>query len=195
MYALEAQFDHAKLEGDARRDARQQHAIPILNTFAAWLRKEQRRVLPKSPIGKAFACAMNQWAALSRCVEDGALSIGGNLAERLMKPPAIGRKNFLFVGSETGGNRAAILLSLIASAKLCQVEPWAWLSHLFRELPLRRATADSATSNFEKPPDLTDLLPDNWLKSHPQHRWKIDDTRQKERARSRQQKISKQKQR
>lgn len=193
MYALEAQFDHAKLEGDARRDARQQHAIPILNTFAAWLRKEQRRVLPKSPIGKAFACAMNQWAALSRCVEDGALSIGGNLAERLMKPPAIGRKNFLFVGSETGGNRAAILLSLIASAKLCQVEPWAWLSHLFRELPLRRATADSATSNFEKPPDLTDLLPDNWLKSHPQHRWKIDDTRQKERARSRQQKISKQK--
>ncbi|NQV28317.1 MAG: IS66 family transposase [Rhodopirellula sp.] len=190
LYALEAQFDQAKLEGDARRDARQQYAIPILNTFEAWLRKEQHRVLPKSPIGKAFTYTLNQWAALCRYTEDGALSIDNNLAERLMKPPAIGRKNFLFVGSETGGDRAAILLSVIASAKLCEVEPWAWLNHLFRELPLRLATADP-----DKPPDLTDLLPDNWLKSHPQHRWQIDEIRQKERARSRQQKINKRKRR
>ena len=190
MYEVKWQFDQAKLEGDARRDARGQHSIPILNTFAAWLRKEQHRVLPKSPIGKAFTYTLNQWAALSRYTEDGALSIDNNLAERLMKPPAIGRKNFLFVGSETGGDRAAILLSVIASAKLCEVEPWAWLNHLFRKLPLRLATADP-----DKPPDLTDLLPDNWLKSHPQHRWQIDDIRKKERQRSRQQKINKRKRR
>ena len=118
------------------------------------------------------------------------LSIDNNLAERLMKHPAIGRKNFLFVGSETGGDRAAVLLSIITSAKLCGVEPWAWLNHVFRELPLRRAASDPDIL-----PGLTDLLPDNWLKSHPQHRWEIDDIRQKERARSRQKKINKRKQR
>ena len=190
LYALEAQFELAKLEGDALRDVRQQHAVPILNTFETWLKKEQPHVLPKSPIGKAFTYTLNQWLALCRYTEDGALSIDNNLAERLMKPPALSRKNWLFVGSETGGERAAILLSIIASAKLCAVEPWAWLNHLFRELPLRLPTADP-----DKPPDLTDLLPDNWLKSHPQHRWEIDDIRQKERARSRQQKINKRKRR
>lgn len=191
LYALEAQFDQAKLKDDTRRDARQQYAIPILNTFEAWLKKEQPHVLPKSPIGKAFTYTLNQWLALCRYTEDGVLSIDNNLAERLMKPPALSRKNWLFVGSETGGERAAILLSIIASAKLCGVEPWAWLNHLFRELPLRLA----ATSKSEKPPDLTDLLPDNWLQSHPQHRWEIDNVRQKERARSRQQKINKRKRR
>ena len=195
LYALEAQFDEAKVEGDALRDARLQHALPILKTFEAWLKKEQHHVLPKSPIGKAFTYTLNQWSALRRYTEDGALSIDNNLAERLMKLPAIGRKNFLFVGSETGGDRAAILLSVIASAKLCEVEPWAWLNAVFRELPLRRAAWNSATSNSGKPPDLTDLLPDNWLQSHPQHRWQIDDIRKKERARSRQQKISKRKRR
>jgi transposase len=195
LYSLEAQFDEAKLKDDARRDARQQYAIPILNTFEVWLRKEQHRVLPKSPIGKAFTYTLNQWAALCRYTEDGALSIDNNLAERLMKPPALSRKNWLFVGSETGGERAAILLSIIASAKLCGVEPWAWLNHLFRELPLRFAAASPATSESGKPPDLTDLLPDNWLQSHPQHRWQIDDIRKKERQRSRQQKISKRKRR
>ncbi|MGZ0172489.1 MAG: transposase domain-containing protein [Planctomycetales bacterium] len=64
------------------------------------------------------------------------MSIDNNLAERLIKLPANGRKNFLFVGSENGGDRAAILLSVIASAKLCEVEPWAWLNAVFRELPL-----------------------------------------------------------
>ena len=191
LYALEAQFDLAKVHGDALRDAREQYALPILNTFAVWLKKEQPHVLPKSPIGKAFTYTLNQWLALCRYTEDGALSIDNNLAERLMKPPAISRKNWLFVGSETGGHRAAMLLSVIASAKLCAVEPWAWLNAVIRELPLRLA----ASPDSDKPPDLTDLLPDNWLKSHPQHHWQIDDIRQKERARSRQQKIGKRKQR
>ena len=190
LYALEAQFDEAKVEGDALRDARLQHALPILNTFEAWLKKEHHHVLPKSPIGEAFTNTMNQWSALRRYTEDGVLSIDNNLAERLTKLPAIGRKNFLFVGSETGSDRAAILLSVIASAKLCEVEPWAWLNAVFRELPLRIAAADP-----DKPPDLTDLLPDNWLQSHPQHHWQVDDIRKKERQRSRQQKINKRKRR
>ena len=100
------------------------------------------------------------------------------------------RKNSLFVGSESGGHRAAILLSIIASAKHCRVEPWAWLSAVLSELPVRLASA-SATG----PPDLSDLLPDAWLKTHPEHRWTIDDIRKVERERSRQQKAGKQRDR
>ena len=71
--------------------------------------------------------------------------------------------------------------------KLSKVEPWAWLYAVLKELPICMTGADG---KFDQPPDLTDLLPDNWLNSHPEHRWQIDDIRKEERARSRQQKIS-----
>jgi transposase len=186
LYALETQFEKALLQGNALREARQQHAVPILNAFADWMKTEQPNVLPKSVIARAFTYTLNQWQALCRYTEDGALDIDNNLAERMVKLPAILRKNSLFVGSETGGHRAAILLGIVASAKHCQVEPWAWLSAVLTELPLRLATATG-------PPDLSDLLPDAWLKTHPEHRWIIDDVRKVERERSRLQKAGKRK--
>jgi len=85
-----------------------------------------------------------------RYTEDGRLSIDNNAAERAMKLLALGRKNWLFVASKTGGNRAAILFSLVASCKANQVEPFAYLQSLFQELPARRG--DSAAN-------LDDLLP------------------------------------
>lgn len=183
LYALETQFEKALLTGDALRAARQQHAVPILNNFSAWLQREQSNVLPKSPIGKAFTYTLNQWQALCRYTDDGALQIDNNLAERMIKHPAILRKNALFVGSEAGGRYAAILLSIVSSAKHCGVEPWAWLNAVLTELPLRLA-------NTTGPPDLTDLLPDVWLQSHPEHRWNIEEIRKTERQRSRDQKAN-----
>jgi transposase len=190
LYTLETQFEKALLTGNALSAARQQHALPILNDFEAWLRIERDQVLPKSPIGQAFTYTLNQWRALCRYTEDGALSIDNNLAERMVKLPAIGRGNWLFVGSEQGGHRAAILLSIIASAKYCQVEPWAWLTAVLTELPVRLAV-NAATGPPERPPDLTDLLPDVWLKNHPENRWNIDDIRKVERERSKRQKAGK----
>jgi transposase len=190
LYQLETQFEHSGLIGEALCAARQQHSVPILDEFQAWLRKEQILVLPKSPIGQAFTYTLNQWQALCRYTEDGILDIDNNLAERLVKLPAILRKNALFVGSEEGGHRAAILLSIVASAKLCQVEPWVWLNAVITELPLRLA---SSTGPPDQVPDLTDLLPDEWIKHHPEHRWKIDDLRKVERDRSRRQKTGKRK--
>jgi len=125
LYSLEETFRNQKLSHDDLRDARQQYAHPILDEFKTWLDKQQTTVLSKSEINKAFTYTLNQWDALRRYTEDGCLSIDNNLAERQVKLPAIGHKNWLFVGSECGGDRAAILLSIIASAKLCQVEPWA----------------------------------------------------------------------
>jgi len=181
LYMLESQFEKAHMTGEALRIARQQHATPILKAFETWLRKEHGNVLPKSLIGKAFTYTLNQWEAICRYTEDGALAIDNNLAERMVKPPTILRNNSLFVGSESGGDRAAILLSIIGCAKHCHVEPWAWLNAVLKELPIRLAAA-TATG----PPDLADLLPDAWLRNHPEHHWEIDDIRKKERERSKQ---------
>jgi transposase len=190
LYELETQFENAGLKRESLRAARRQHAIPILTAFETWLKSERDRVLPKSPIGQAFTYTLNQWDALSRYTADGALAIDNNLAERMVKLPAILRKNALFVGSEDGGHRAAILLSIVASAKHCQVEPWSWLNAVLTELPLRLA---SSAGPPERPPDLSDLMPDAWLKSHPEHQWKIDEIRKKERERSKKQKAGKRK--
>ncbi len=172
------------MNGDELRDARKALAVPILNAFEIWLKAEQNNVLPKSLIGHAFTYTLNQWKALCRYAENGALTLDNNLAERMVKPVAIGHGNWLFVGSESEGHSAAILLSIVGSAKHCKVEPWAWLNAVLKELPIRL----TGTSSPDKPPDLSDLLPNEWLKSHPECRWEIDDIRKIERQRSKQQK-------
>ena len=113
---------------------------------------EQEQFLPKSLIGKAATYSRNQWSALNRNVEDGDLSIDNTFAERDMRPIAIGRKNWLFVGSERAGQLAAVLASLIASCKNNLVEPWAYLKDVFTRL------ADGPTGE-----QLTELLLDVWL--------------------------------
>jgi transposase len=95
-----------------------------------------------------------------------------NTAERTLKPIAIGRKNWLFVGSKQDGHLAAILFSLVQTCKRLEVEPWAYLKDLFTRLPLLG----------EKPSvtELDRLLPDNWLKEHPEHVWRINQIRREE---------------
>ena len=168
LYALEDELADAP-EVD-RAAARQDRATPLLNSFRNWMDSERDLVLPKSPIGSAFTYATNQWDALTRYPEAGFLSVDNNTAERTMKLPAIGRKNWLFVGNAAGGDRAAILMSLIASCKANQVEPSAYLKDVFTRLP-------------ESPSSLDDFLPDIWLQHHPEHCWQIDALRQPERSR------------
>lgn len=148
-----------------RQSLRVEHAQPLLETLRAWL--DEQVFLPKSLIGQAATYTLNQWQALNRYVEDGDLSIDNNAAERAMKAPAIGRKNWLFVGSEAAGHRSAVLMSLIASCKRNSVEPWAWLRNVLEQLPLGTAPES--------------LLPDHWLTAHPEHRWHIADRRRQER--------------
>jgi transposase len=115
---------------------RQQLATPILYEFGNWLREllASRQVLPKSPTAK-LGYTMNQWQALCRYVEQGYLSMDNNSAERAVKTPAIGRKNYLFVGSEEAGQNAGIFYTLVGSAKRNGVEPYAWLKEIFQSLP------------------------------------------------------------
>jgi transposase len=129
---------------------RQDLEVPILDKFRAWLDKERADVLPKSPMAEAIGYALNNWTALIRYTEAGILAIDNNVAEREMKRIAIGRKNWLFFGSEQGGKTAAILYSFTSTCQRLGVEPWAYLQDVLTRLPIT-------------PPDqLSDLLPNRW---------------------------------
>jgi hypothetical protein len=99
----------------------------VLDGFKAWLDAESLQVLPKSPIADAMGYARNQWDALTRFLEDARLKLDNNAAERQLRRVAVGRKNWLFAGSDEGAERACVLYSLVASCKLHGVNPWEYL--------------------------------------------------------------------
>jgi hypothetical protein len=90
----------------------------------------REQALPQSPLGKALTYASNQWEALNRYVEDGRLSIDNNAAERALRKVAVGRKNWLFAGSPAGGERAAVLYSLVESCRMQGIEPHFYLRNV-----------------------------------------------------------------
>jgi transposase len=157
-----------ELSADARRDIRAAEAEPVLDRIAARLAELENRALPKSALGKAVGYALNQWQALRRYTEDGRLSIDNNVSERTLRHQAIGRKNWLFLGSEQAGPRAAVLFTILAGAKRHRIEPWAYL----RELLLRLHSDDSR---------LDEMLPDKWAANHPESvlTYRLEESRRK----------------
>ena len=140
-------------EADALRlEMRQEQAVPLLTALCHWLKEQQAQVLPKSPMGLAIAYALNHWKALCRYTTAGFLAIDNNAAEREMKRVAIGRKNFLFVGSDQGGKTAAVLFSFTASCQRHGLDPFAYLRDVLERL---------AAANLQGE-DLVALLPDRW---------------------------------
>jgi transposase len=127
LYTVEKQAKEDGLDAIALKELRRQHSKSILDEIRCLLENWSIEVLPKSPIGQAVSYALGQWIALNRYTEDGELDIDNNLAERVLRIVAIGRKNWLFAGSDTGAERAAIIYSLIASCKLCEIVPFAYL--------------------------------------------------------------------
>ena len=119
---------------------RQEKAVPVLRQFHAWLEEQQRQpdVLPKSPIGGAINYALNNWEALTRYTSAGLLAIDNNVAEREMKRVAIGRKNFLFAGSDKGGQTAAVLFSFTSSCHRHGIDPFAYLRDVLDSAWARR---------------------------------------------------------
>jgi transposase len=151
LYELERQ---AKEFSEAQRlQMRQDLAVPILGQFHRWLEVQRSEVLPKSPMGEALGYALNNWAALVRYTEAGFLAIDNNAAERQMKRIAIGRKNWLTVGSPRGGHTAALLFSFTSTCQRLGVEPWCYLRDVLERLP-------------SHPPErLAELLPVEWARA------------------------------
>jgi transposase len=116
------------LDAVMRQSMRQTRSQPLLDKLAELLERYKAEVLPKSRLGKAVRYVQNQWQALKRYLEDGDLSIDNNLTERTVRPVAVGRKNWLFFGSDEGGRRAAVLYSLILSCQRVGCDPLAYLA-------------------------------------------------------------------
>ena len=113
---------------------RQARAAPLLEDLYDWLRATVREVSKKSPIASAIGYTLSLWTALTRYAEDGSIEIDNNPVERQLRAVALGRKNFLFAGSDAGGERAAAFYSLIGTAKLCGLDPEAYLRYLFTHI-------------------------------------------------------------
>lgn len=141
LYAVERDAKRQGLAGDARRDLRAERSRPILARIEAQLATEVSRHLPKSPMGEAITYLRRQWRAFTRFLDDGDLAIDNNASERALRMVAIGRKNWMFAGSDAGGHRAAILYSLIATCKNIGVDPFAYLRDVIARIsthPMRR---------------------------------------------------------
>lgn len=133
LYEIER--DIKDLDYNGRYRARQERSKPKLDKIRAWLDKKSGEVLPKSMTGKALAYMQNEWVYLARYIDCGELDIDNNIAERAIKPFAVGRKNWMFADTPSGADASAALYSLIESAKANKVEPYSYLKHVFTELP------------------------------------------------------------
>ena len=118
-----------------RHGYRQEHTVPVLDALKTWLGQLQSTVAGSSGTGKALAYTLRRWDALSRYVEDGRYPIDNNPVENAIRPIALGRKNWLFAGSEQAGKRAAAIMSLLATAKANDLDPHAWLTDTLARLP------------------------------------------------------------
>ena len=143
-----------KLTGAAaaavRLRLRKEKAVPLLASLRVWLVEQKEQVLPKSPIAAAINYMLNQWDALNRYTTDGDLHIDNNISERTLKLIGMGRINWLFLGSDKGGQTAAVLFSFTATCKHLRIDTFAYLRDVFERLPTH-------------PKDrLEELLPHRW---------------------------------
>jgi transposase len=132
LYAVEAAI-HGQAP-EQRRKERQAQSKPLLDALHAWMLTQRRRLSGKSTLGKALQYALSRWDALVRYLEDGRLSIDNNLSERLLKDIAVTRKNYLFVGSDRGGERAAIIYTIAETAKLNGLDPEAYIAAVLERM-------------------------------------------------------------
>lgn len=119
---------------DERLAVRQARAKPLLDALRRWLEQERDKLPRKSETVKAIQYTLGRWPSLARYAEDGRIEIDNNAAERALRAVAIGRKNYLFAGSDSGGERAAAIYSLIGTAKLNGIDPQAYLREVLAKI-------------------------------------------------------------
>ena len=119
---------------DERREIRNARSRPLLESMHAWFKASVSKLSRKSDVTVAIHYALGRWTQLMRYCDDGRLEIDNNAAERALRAVALGRKNYLFMGSDSGGERAAAIYSLIGSAKLNRIDPEAYLSYVLARI-------------------------------------------------------------
>lgn len=150
LYAVERLAREQNLNHEQRYQLRQEKSIPVMDALGQWLVNEYPTVLPKSAIGKAFYYLIGRYNKIYIYLQDGRLEIDNNLIENSIRPVALGRKNYLFAGSHSGAEKAAMVYSLLGSCKLQDINPYDYLQDVLERLP-------------EHPVNrLYELLPPNW---------------------------------
>lgn len=148
LYAIERQA--RKLDAAGRLALRQEKSAAVVADFRRWLDDQHGRFLPKEPITQALNYLRNHWAALMRFLEDGRIPIDNNLAERMLKAVAVGRKNYMFAGSDAAAARAATFYTWVETCRLHGVDPPTWLADVLPRIATTR------------PSEYGDLLPYRW---------------------------------
>lgn len=151
LYRLEKRWK--ALDPPERLKQREEFSKPLLFKLETYLRALREQTLPRAPLMEAINYTLNQWQSIEGIFSDGRYELDNNAIERQMRPIAVGRKNYLFAGSHEAAQRAAIIYSLLGTAKLHKVNPFEWLKHVFqvmRDYPVNR---------------VHELLPHNWKKT------------------------------
>jgi hypothetical protein len=155
LYKIEEYAKDIGATNKQRLQIRQQKSVPVMEKLGNWITEQLKVTTRDTPLGEALGYAARQWDALSEFLQDGALEIDNGLAERTIRTLAIGRKNYMFAGSDTGAESAAILYSLIASCKLADVEAGAY----FRDVLIKLAEGWPQSK-------IGELVPSVWAELH-----------------------------
>jgi transposase len=150
LYVIEAHAREQGMSPEQRHALRSQLALPVWAGIKSRLEELQPSLLPQSPLGKAVRYALAEWEAWQTYLRDGRLEIDNNLTENAIRPTAVGKKNYLFIGHPDAGWRSAVIYSVIASCRRRKIDPWAYLKDIFTRLP-------SATNQ-----QIPDLVPARW---------------------------------
>ncbi|MEB2782935.1 IS66 family transposase [Algoriphagus sp. C2-6-M1] len=150
LYEVETHCRDKQLSANDKKSYRLDHALPVLEAFSSRLKENYAQVLPKSIIGKAMSYTMIRWEQLSNYLMDGMLEIDNNKIENVIRPVALGRKNYLFAGSHDAAQRAAMSYSFFAMCKKEEVNTQQWLKYVFDHI---------MDTNIQK---IQDLLPKNY---------------------------------
>jgi transposase len=142
LYAIERQLKERNAEDAERLIVRQQRSKPMVENIKQWIESQITQVLPQSLLGKALSYTLNQWPKLIVFLERGDIPLDNNRAENVIRPFVIGRKNWLFCDTQAGAHASARLYSLIETAKANGLDPYAYLVHLFTELPNAQSVDD-----------------------------------------------------
>jgi transposase len=153
LYAVEELASEQSLRADARLTLRKEQSASVFQAFIAWCGETLKQTTPKSPIGKAITYTLERKAALGRFLEDGEIEISDIMIENGIRPLALGRKNYMFAGSEDGARRLAIGYSIIGTCIKNGLNVRNYLNHVLKELPKRMSK------------NIDDLLPTNWKDS------------------------------
>jgi transposase len=153
LYAVEQALREHRAGPDLRAAVRAWQSQPVLLRLRRALEIIRRRVLPKSLLGQAIDYTLSRWEALTRYVADGRLEIDNNLCENAIRPTAIGKKNFLFIGHPEAGQRSAVIYSVLGSCRRLGINPAEYLQDIFERLPKAKTS------------EVKSLTPAAWLKA------------------------------